>query len=37
MTKRKVYYCISCGKHKGIFQMKADRAARQAERFNLKQ
>jgi ribosomal protein S26 len=34
MTRRKVYYCISCAKHKGIFQRKAEQAARQAERYN---
>ncbi|MHB1830493.1 MAG: hypothetical protein ACYCO0_03810 [Candidatus Micrarchaeaceae archaeon] len=33
-TRRKVYYCISCAKHKGIFIKKAEQAARQAERFN---
>ena len=24
MTKRKVYYCISCAKHKGIFEKKRE-------------
>ncbi len=30
MTRRKVYYCISCAKHKGIFEMKKERAIRAA-------
>ncbi len=34
MTRRQVYYCISCAKHKGIFQKKAERAARLAARFD---
>ena len=34
MTTRKVYYCISCAKHKGIFQRKAEQAARNAARNN---
>lgn len=36
MTKRKVYYCISCAKHRGIFEKKkamAAREARDARRF----
>ena len=28
MTTRKVYYCISCAKHKGIFERKKEQAAR---------
>lgn len=32
MSSRKVYYCISCGKHKGIFERKAHDAERQAQR-----
>jgi ribosomal protein S26 len=28
MTKRKVYYCISCAKHRGIFEKKAREAER---------
>ena len=24
MTRRTVHYCISCAKHKGIFEMKKD-------------
>ncbi|MDE1851777.1 MAG: hypothetical protein KGH69_03765 [Candidatus Micrarchaeota archaeon] len=31
-STRKVYYCISCAKHRGIFQKKAERAARMAAR-----
>ncbi len=34
MTRRKVHYCISCAKHKGIFQKKAEQAARAASRYN---
>jgi len=26
LTTRKVYYCISCGKHRKIFQKKKERA-----------
>ncbi|MGB9719721.1 MAG: hypothetical protein ACPL06_03975 [Candidatus Anstonellales archaeon] len=26
LTARKVYYCISCGKHRRIFQKKKERA-----------
>ena len=33
MTTRKVYYCISCAKHQGVFQRKAEQAARHAARF----
>lgn len=32
MTKRTVYYCISCAKHKGIFEKKKEQAQRNAER-----
>lgn len=35
MTKRKVYYCISCAKHKGIFERKKEQAMRGANRFNM--
>ncbi len=31
-TSRKVHYCISCAKHKGIFLKKAEQAARHAAR-----
>ncbi len=30
MSKRKVYYCISCAKHRGIFERKARDAERNA-------
>ena len=30
--KKKVYYCISCAKHRGIFEKKREMAAR-ARRF----
>ncbi|HUB92850.1 MAG TPA: hypothetical protein VL945_02715 [Candidatus Saccharimonadales bacterium] len=30
MSKRKVYYCISCAKHRGIFEKKAREAERNA-------
>lgn len=33
MSKRKVYYCISCAKHKGIFERKKEMAARDSRRF----
>jgi ribosomal protein S26 len=32
--RRRVYYCISCAKHKGIFKKKAEQAARNAEKYN---
>lgn len=32
MTRRKVYYCISCAKHRGIFEKKKRQAQRAAER-----
>ena len=32
MTRRQVYYCISCAKHKGIFEKKKQQAQRAAER-----
>ncbi len=32
MSSRKIYYCISCAKHRGIFEKKADEAARRAAR-----
>lgn len=32
MSKRKVYYCISCAKHRGIFEKKAREAERNAAR-----
>jgi ribosomal protein S26 len=28
--RRRVYYCISCAKHRGIFERKKEMAARQA-------
>lgn len=31
-SKRKVYYCISCAKHRGIFQKKKEQAIRNAQR-----
>lgn len=31
MTRRKVYYCISCAKHKGIFEKKKEQAIRAAQ------
>ncbi len=34
--RKSVYYCISCAKHKGIFQKKAEQAARRGERFGGK-
>ncbi len=34
MTTRKVYYCISCAKHKGVFQRKSEQAARMAARHH---
>ncbi len=33
MTKRKIYYCISCAKHRGIFEKKKEQAARGARRY----
>ena len=33
MSKRKVYYCISCAKHKRIFEKKKDEAIRQSKRY----
>lgn len=35
MTRRKVYYCISCAKHKGIFEKKKEQAIRAANRERL--
>ena len=32
MSSRKIYYCISCAKHRGIFEKKANEAARRAAR-----
>ncbi|MCL5428116.1 MAG: hypothetical protein M1321_02955, partial [Candidatus Marsarchaeota archaeon] len=32
MSSRKIYYCISCAKHRGIFERKANEAARRAAR-----
>ena len=32
MTTRKVYYCISCAKHRGIFERKKEEAQRAAAR-----
>ncbi len=32
MSSRKIYYCISCAKHRGIFSKKAEEAARRASR-----
>ncbi len=34
MTRRKVYYCISCAKHKGVFERKKEQAQRAAERYD---
>lgn len=31
-TERDVYYCISCGKHRGIFQKKKEQMQRQRQR-----
>lgn len=28
MSKRKIYYCISCAKHRGIFEKKKEEAMR---------
>ena len=28
MERRKIYYCISCAKHRGIFEKKKEMAAR---------
>jgi ribosomal protein S26 len=33
MSRRKVYYCISCAKHKGIFERKKAQAARFGNRY----
>ncbi len=30
--RKKVYYCISCGKHKGIFEKKKEQAQRASQR-----
>lgn len=35
MTRRKIYYCISCAKHKGIFERKKEQAIRAAARERL--
>ncbi len=32
VTRRKVYYCISCAKHRGVFEKKKAAAARFAAR-----
>ncbi|MCL5419502.1 MAG: hypothetical protein M1354_01320 [Candidatus Marsarchaeota archaeon] len=32
LTRRKVYYCISCAKHRGIFEKKKQQAIRFAAR-----
>ncbi|MDE1768531.1 MAG: hypothetical protein KGH64_02980 [Candidatus Micrarchaeota archaeon] len=34
MTRRTVYYCISCAKHRGIFEKKKEQAIRAANKFN---
>lgn len=34
-TRRKVYYCISCAKHRGIFERKKEQAQRAAARANM--
>jgi hypothetical protein len=34
MTRRNVTYCISCAKHKGIFERKKQQAARAASRYD---
>ncbi|MDE1804753.1 MAG: hypothetical protein KGH59_03145 [Candidatus Micrarchaeota archaeon] len=34
LFSRKVYYCISCAKHRGIFEKKKEQAARSAGRFH---
>ena len=31
-SRRKVYYCISCAKHRGIFERKKEEAARAAHK-----
>lgn len=35
MSTRKVYYCISCAKHRGIFERKKEAAERAASKRNL--
>lgn len=35
MTRRTVYYCISCAKHKGVFERKKEQAERAASRSNM--
>lgn len=32
MSTRKIYYCISCAKHRGIFERKKEDAIRAANR-----
>lgn len=34
MTSRKVYYCISCAKHRGIFEKKKEQAERAAHKYD---
>jgi len=34
LTSRKVYYCISCAKHKGIFEKKKEQAERAAHKYD---
>ncbi|MDE1860110.1 MAG: hypothetical protein KGH72_00135 [Candidatus Micrarchaeota archaeon] len=34
-STRKVYYCISCAKHKGIFKRKMEQAQRAASRGEM--
>lgn len=31
--RRKVYYCISCAKHRGIFEKLKEQAKRESKRF----
>ncbi len=31
--RRKIYYCISCAKHRGIFEKKREAANRRSERY----
>ena len=33
LTSRKIYYCISCAKHRGIFEKKKEQAERASHRF----
>ncbi|MEM4366940.1 MAG: hypothetical protein QW035_02300 [Candidatus Anstonellales archaeon] len=33
VSPKKVYYCVSCGKHRKIFEKKKEAAARRRERW----